>query len=175
MIEINNVHERKIHCELTDAGYLIDSLADETSPLWPSHLWPRENFDRALQIGAVGAHGGTRYIVEHYQPGRRILFRFISPKGYCGGNHGFEIYKTPSGLTNLKHVTQLQLKGIDALVWSIAIRWVHDALIEDSLDCAEEYLTKKLNKRNKWLIRVYFLRYIIGCSRLLKAQFKSIL
>jgi hypothetical protein len=167
MMQINNVHSRIILGSYDAAKYLIDSLPEDNSPFWPTHLWPRGQWDCPLRIGAQGSHGGTRYIAEEYQPGILVKFRFTYPSSYQGFHMFIIEFHSPNSIC-FKHITKLSLKGMDAIVWRLAIRWVHDALIEDALDCAELYLTQTIGTRNKWRKRVYCLRYMLGCGRLIK-------
>lgn len=170
---INNRHEREINCSIEKASLLIDTFAEPNALLWPSVIWPREPFDGPLQIGAIGSHGGTSYRVEVYQPGKILTFRFISPNGYQG-THGYELTSIVERRSVMvKHFTQLEITGKDLFWWKFAIRWVHDALIEDAFSKAEHHLTGQIKKPYPWLWRVYFLRHFLGGSRLICLFFKN--
>jgi hypothetical protein len=172
---IHNVHEREIRCPIEQASLLIDTFSEPEAILWPSKLWPREPFNGPLQVGAIGSHGGTIYRVEAYQPGRQIRFRFISPKGYQG-THEYELQPTPDRESVIiKHVTKLELSGMNLLAWKLAICWVHDALIEDGFSEAEKHLTGQVGTPSAWLWRVYLLRHWLGGSRLIYAGFKKLI
>ena len=55
----------------------------------------------------------------------------------------------------------MNTKAIATLTWAFAIRWLHDALIEDAFDKVENFFTGKNNK-TEWNIWVRFLREILG-------------
>lgn len=162
---INSLHSRKFKCSKQSIMILISKFASEESPLWAYKLWPRDKFDSEIRIGAVGGHGATRYIVEKYDAEKELIFRFIAPKKYIGF-HGFRFIEEDGDVV-LTHFTSLSLKGYHWLMWHLAIRWVHDALIEDSFDSAELFLTGKVLRPNRWKWRVYFLRHCLGGSRLI--------
>mgnify|MGYP003391204969 FL=1 len=165
-MKVENFHQRILRCSAEQASILIDSFADVNSPLWPHKYWPRERFDSLLGIGAIGSHGGTVYVVEQYEPGRVISFRFIKPKGYIG-THRFEIIKVDSSSSQLIHLFQCELQGFDYLFWNLVIQWVHDALIEDAFDSAEIHLFPTSVIPSKWPLRVYFFRHMLGLTRLI--------
>jgi hypothetical protein len=62
-------------------------------------------FDRPLAVGAIGGHGPIRYVVEAYDPGAMIRFRFTRPAGF-DGVHGFTVVTRDEGVV-LRH----DLKG----------------------------------------------------------------
>jgi hypothetical protein len=124
-----NIHERRL---AGDPGPLIDSLASPEDRLWPRDRWPPMRFDRHLGPGARGGHDAIRYRVESYEPGRRVVFRF-TPDFPVDGTHGFEVV---DGRV-LRHVAEGRTRGWMILGWPLAIRWLHDALLEDALDQAE--------------------------------------
>ena len=93
-VRVTNVHERALGASAAIAGELIDRLASEHDVLWPLDRWPPMRFDRSLGVGADGGHGPIRYVVEAYEPGRSIRFRFTRPKGFIK-LHFFE-YSLPA-------------------------------------------------------------------------------
>lgn len=95
-------------------------------------------FDRPLQVGADGGHGDVRYVVEDYEPGRRIVFRF-DPSTGLDGVHRLEA--SPDGIgTELRHVLKAEARGPMRVLWPLVVRWMHDACLEDLLDRAERSL-----------------------------------
>ncbi len=94
--------------------------------------WPPMRFDRPLQVGARGGHGPIRYRVTEYEPGRRVVFRFESPTPLDGW-HGFELTETGSEQTRLRHLIAVRPYIWMVVLWPIAFRWFHDAVIEDAL------------------------------------------
>lgn len=116
-------------------------------------------FDRPLQAGAIGGHGLIRYTVESYTPGRLIQFRFSGPKGFIG-SHRFELEEAAGGKTRLRHVIDMKLQGKAKLTWPLAIRPLHDALVEDALDCAVVFTGRQPPHRS-WSWWVRFLRRVM--------------
>lgn len=134
---IRLVHERELDATPAQVGGLIDSLASAEDRLWPSDRWPPIWFDRPLGVGAKGGHGPVRYEVSDYEPGRRVCFRF-DPKTFVG-HHWFEV-TTRDGRTLLRHVAEGGTRSWMRLAWPAALRWMHDAAVEDSLDRAQAQL-----------------------------------
>jgi hypothetical protein len=54
--------------------------------------------------------------------------------------------------------------GSATLKWALAIRWLHDAYIEDAFDKVENYFTKD-KKISKWSWWVKTLRKILSTKR----------
>jgi hypothetical protein len=92
--------------------------------------------DRPLGIGAAGGHGPIRYAVVAYEPGKKVTFQFRSPRGFVG-THWFEVIATGSSGSILRHTIDMKLVGIALLLWPLAIRPLHDALVEDALTNAQ--------------------------------------
>ncbi len=133
---IVNLHERALPGTTPSAaGALIDTLADgrDAAALWPATRWPVLRLDPGLVVGARGGHGPIRYEVSDYEPGRRACFRF--DRRIFDGHHWFEV-TTVEGETVLRHVLVGRPRGRMRLLWPLAIRWLHDALVEDGLDRA---------------------------------------
>jgi hypothetical protein len=158
-MKIINVHERILDAPVGCVGGLIDGLASDDDRLWPHDRWPAMRFDRPLGVGAVGGHGPIRYVVESYTPGRHIRFRFTEPKGF-DGVHWFEAEPIEAAKTRLRHVIEMQAAGKARLAFAVAIRPLHDALMEDALDRAEVFLGKQLPKR-EWSRWVRFIRWMM--------------
>jgi hypothetical protein len=162
-MRVVNIHERVLTASMDDAGALIDSLASQHDLLWPVHSWPAMRFDRPLGIGANGGHGPIRYVVEAYEPGRAARFRFGKPKGFLGC-HRFEIQEVSPGRSVLRHVIEMRTAGSAWLTWAIAIRPLHDALIDDALDRAERHCGGTPGDR-RWSLWVRFLRWAMRRGR----------
>lgn len=161
-----SVHRRQLRCDRDCAGQLLDGFDAPTSPLWPYQQWPRDRFDGPMRVGTVGGHGATRYRLERYQPGREALFRFIAPQGY-EGIHGFQIHGLDNGKVCLVHFTCLRLSPYHRLMWHLMVRWVHDALLGDLFDSAEQHLCGSVRRRRRWKWRVHLIRHALGGARLL--------
>jgi hypothetical protein len=174
MMLIRNIHERLLPCHVNSAAFLIDDFAKKEASLWPSTLWPREVFDRPLQVGALGSHGGTQYVVDSYAPGRQVTFKFITPKAYLGF-HRFELVESDDANTLIRHTVEFEAKRIPSLIWRHLIQWVHDALIEDAFDCAQHAIGSTPKQPRQWPKRVHVFRHMLGASRLITNGFKVIL
>ncbi|MBB5911700.1 hypothetical protein BJY24_000567 [Nocardia transvalensis] len=118
-------------------------------------------FDRPLGVGAVGGHGPVRYTVEEYLPGHWIRLRFTGPRGF-DGFHEFTVHPAPDGTVELRHLLTLRPHGPARLTWPLAFRWLHDALLEDCLDRAEEAVTGSVRNPARWSPLVRALRAAVG-------------
>ncbi|MEU9865544.1 SRPBCC family protein [Streptomyces sp. NPDC047971] len=134
---VHNVHERLLPMGPEQAGALLDSLSSPTADrLWPHGTWPPMAFDRPLSPGAKGGHGPVRYTVAAYVPGTWIRFTFTGPRGFHGF-HEYAVLPVDEARTVLRHTLSMRVRGPARLTWPLAYRWMHDALVEDSLDLAE--------------------------------------
>jgi hypothetical protein len=88
--------------------------------------------DRGLQAGSAGGHGPIRYTVDHYLPGREVQFRFDPAIG-LHGLHRFQLMAVADGV-RVSHTLLATPHGPMRIGWPVAIRWLHDALIEDAFD-----------------------------------------
>jgi hypothetical protein len=116
--------------------------------------------DRPLAVGATGGHGPIRYTVESYVPGEWVRFRVSAPRGFVGF-HEFTSHDAPGG-TVLRHTIAVSLHGFGRLIWPLAIRWLHDAMIEDILDRAEQATTGTVAHPSRWSPYVRLLRRLGG-------------
>lgn len=157
-MEITNVHERQVAASPVAAGRLLDSLSSGEDLMWPP-AWPRQRFDRAMQVGARGGHGPIRYEVEAYEPGRHVGYRFRPGIGVFG-RHWFDV--VPMGdQVRLCHVVRGRAGPAGWLGWNIVFRWLHDALIEDAFDRAEQTLTGTIRQPQRWSPWVRTLRWLL--------------
>lgn len=157
---VRSVHERSLPVPATEVGQLIDSLSTPRDRLWPRDAWPSMHLDAGLRIGSAGGHGPIRYEVEAYEPGWRVRFRFVSPRG-LRGYHEFSV--VPAGdRTILRHHLEAGLHGLARLSWPLIYSPLHDALIEDALDRAESALEIGAGRRASWPARVRVLRRLLG-------------
>jgi len=131
-MQVVNIHECELHTDVSAVGSLIDSLASDRDLLWPRGQWPAMRFDRPLAVGAIGGHGPIGYIVEAYQPGRMVKFRFTAPPGYHG-HHSFEVLPNSPQGSILRHTIRMKVAGRARLSWLLIIRPLHDAVLEDIL------------------------------------------
>jgi len=161
-MKVINVHERELNASPASVGALIDSLATDKDLLWPSHSWPRMEFDRPLSVGVTGGHGPVRYLVEAYTPGWSVRFRFIRPKGF-DGFHCYDVFPAGDKII-LRHTLEMQAHGTAVVTWLLMFCPMHDALIEDSLAHAEASLglSPKVWPWSPW---VKLLRWILSGGR----------
>lgn len=158
-----NVHERLLQATPAEVGALLDTLASPSDQLWPYEQWPRLRFDRPLAIGAVGGHGPIRYEIVAYDPGRLLRFRFLGPRGFAG-THELEAIPAGSG-TLLRHVIAMTPIGGARITWPLVFEPLHDALLEDAFDKAEQALTRTVARPARWSLHVRALRRILGRYR----------
>lgn len=135
MLLISNVHEREYPVPADELGALLDDLGGPGDRLWPKG-WPQLRLDRPMAEGAAGGHGPIRYAVSRFEPGRYAEFRF-APTMDMDGSHSLTVLAGDRpGTSVLRHSLIGTPSGSMRLVWPVAIRWLHDALIEDLLDRA---------------------------------------
>ncbi|MEN0061366.1 MAG: SRPBCC family protein [Myxococcota bacterium] len=145
-MRIWSIHERTIPADPSDAAALLDTLSSAQDRLWPTDRWPAQRFDGPLGVGVVGGHGPIRYAVEAYEPGRHVAYRMTSP---FRGRHWIDVVPTEQGI-QLRHVISASAGWVNAVWWVVAIRWLHDALIEDAFDNAERELTGEVRDPARW-------------------------
>ncbi len=145
-----NLHERRFSIPADRVGELIDSIA-EPDGVWPSDQWPAMRMDDGLQVGSVGGHGPIRYTVDEYVPHRRVRFRFSAPRGFDGWH---ELAVVPAGDgCDLRHTLSVDPHGLARVSWPLAIRPLHDALMEDAFDEAASSLglERSGTRRSRWV------------------------
>ncbi len=162
---VTNIHQRTLNAPIENLAPLIDQLASSQDVFWPLERWPAMQFDRPLMVGAVGGHGSMiGYVVESYQPGREILFRFTAPEGIVG-MHKLTLEALLDGKTQIKHVIEAQLEGKMVWMWPVVIRFLHDALVEDGMDKAEAWFERRIWKPRAFSPWVKTLRWMMARSR----------
>jgi hypothetical protein len=159
-MKIRSLHARSIPASLEAAGKLLDGLASDDDRLWPRDRWPAMRLDRPLGVGARGGHGPVRYEVVEYVPGQKVVFRFDPAAGLMRGvrgGHRWELSEVAGGV-ELRHVIEAEGGLGPALRWLLLVRPLHDALIEDALDRAQDALTGGDKRPARWSLRVRLLR-----------------
>ena len=159
-----NTHERSINALASELSRLIDQLATSQDIFWPRDRWQAMRFDRPLQVGAVGGHGPIHYVIERYEPGREIEFRFIAPKGF-NGTHRLSLEPISPTQSRIKHEIRMTLSGAARLTWPLAFEAMHDALVEDGLDRAEAFANNKPVQLREWTPHVKRLRWLLAKLR----------
>ncbi len=157
-MQVRNIHERVFQVRKAQVEALLDSLSSSDDRLWPRDRWPRMAFDRPLTAGAVGGHGPVRYSVQSYQPGREVVFGFSRPRGVFG-THRYVVDEVPEGV-RLRHLVEIEARGLGRLSWPLVFGPLHDACLEDSLDAAERELTGTVRRPARWSRWVRALRWV---------------
>lgn len=157
-MNVINVHQRRLLTSPEDAWRLIANLGSPHEILWPRR-WPAMRFDRPLGLGAAGGHAFIGYYVQEYSPPEFIRFRFTAPQG-AEGYHEFRIIPEVGGV-RFRHSMRIHTSGLFTWLWLVAIRPMHDALLEDLMDCASSYSSGH-EFYTHWSPWVRFLRWISG-------------
>lgn len=134
-LHVCNVHERFLPGREEEIGLLIDTLGGPEDMLWPRRLWPPLTLWGPREEGTPAGHGPIRYVVDRYEAGRNLTFRFTAPEGF-EGSHRFEVEEVDRG-TILRHVIEMDVSGPALLSWALVLRPLHDAILEDALTLAE--------------------------------------
>lgn len=157
-MKVTNIHKRIIHKPKESISKILDSLSSSNDRLWPKEKWPPMVFRNGLVEGATGGHRPIRYSISKYVPGSSIEFDFLKPDGFKG-IHKFEITEIEKDKTELRHTISMTVSGKGIFTWYFAMKWLHDALLEDCMDKAENnFLIEKIH--SDWNLWVLFLRRI---------------
>ncbi|HQZ36164.1 MAG TPA: DUF2867 domain-containing protein [Ilumatobacteraceae bacterium] len=150
---MRNIHERHIAATAERVGALLESLATEHDQLWPGATWAPMVLDRSLEPGSRGGHYWIRYTVTAHEPGRVVAFTFDRSTG-IDGTHTFSVVDRGDGTCLMRHVLEGRAHGATILLWPLAVRWLHDALVEEALDLAEAALEvgpRVPTRRSSWV------------------------
>ena len=134
---VRNVHERVVAAPVGRVWELVEGLGGADDHLWPAPAWSPMRLDRPLAVGARGGHALIRYAVTSYEPTRRVKFT-LDPTIGARGTHTFTVSPLGPDRTLLRHELAARLTGRMRLAWPLAVRWLHDALLEDLLDRAQD-------------------------------------
>lgn len=133
------------------------TLATEDDQMIATNKWPAMKLDKGLQVGSKGGHGPIKYFVSAYEEDHSITFQF-DLAGF-DGYHKFELSEFNGDNTELIHTINMTTTGFATIRWILAIRWLHDAYIEDAFDKVENKFAK-IKKRTEWSWWVKTLRQI---------------
>ncbi|WP_330179724.1 SRPBCC family protein [Nocardia sp. NBC_01503] len=129
-----NIHQRELPVPAQQVGTLLDTVAEPGNSVWPADHWPALTMDQPLRVGADGGHGTIRYACTAYEPGRAVEFTFAPSMPFVGA-HTFEIVDRGENGCVIRHLVVAQARETRGwLLWTLAIRWLHDAVIEELLD-----------------------------------------
>lgn len=72
------------------------------------------------------------------------------------GFHEYTVRAAADGGTVLTHLLAMHVRRSARVTWPVGYRWMHDALLEDSLDVAERAITGTVRSpaRYSWYVRV---------------------
>lgn len=158
-MNVLNIHKRDINRSKDEVLNLFATLSQKDDRIWPFEKWPAMKFKKGLQLNSQGGHGPIRYVVVGYNPSGYVEFKFQKPNGFHG-SHKFEITHLNDNKTEIKHTIEMETTGLGTLSWLFAIKWLHDALIEDAFDKIENQLCNR-NKKSEWNLWVKTLRSIL--------------
>jgi hypothetical protein len=158
-MKITNIHTRVIKQSKDKVSQILDTLSSNDDKLWPNETWPPMIFRNGLKEGSIGGHGPIEYSIRKYIPGNIIEFQFLKPDRFKG-IHKFDITELDSEQTEIKHTIQMTLSGKGTLTWYIAIKWLHDALLEDCMDKVENQFSEE-QKYTQWNLWVRILRKML--------------
>lgn len=158
-MKVVNIHTRIISQPKTRVWELFETLSSENDMVVPTNKWSPMIMDNGLQVGSKGGHGPIGYTIQEFKPAALIKFIFTKPSGF-NGFHQFEIDELEHGKTKLVHTLKMNTSLKAYALWTFAIRWLHDAYIEDAFDKVENHFTttKKISPWNGW---VKFLRKVL--------------
>lgn len=162
-MKVVNIHKRNIHQPKIIIVELFKTLSSKNDMMLATDKWSPMVLDKGLEMGSKGGHGPIKYIVQAYKPGDFIQFDFTQPKGF-NGFHKFEITELDNEVSELKHIIEMNTTGLATLKWITAIRWLHDAYIEDAFDKVENHFTTE-KKISEWSIWVKLLRKVLKPKR----------
>lgn len=153
---VRNIHTREYAADTETIWAQLQKLSAKDDPIWPFETWPRMVMRPGLAKGASGGHGPIRYTIEKITDGKEIKFRFTAPKGF----NGFHLFRLEGdgNTCTLIHEIIMKTSGSAAFTWPLAIRYLHDALIEDAFTKLERTLNLP-QKAIKWSLWVRLLRY----------------
>ncbi len=161
-MKVLNVHKREIKQPKSELAKLFSTLATYNDMMLATDKWPPMKLDKGLQLGSKGGHGPIKYFVVEYQAEKSITFQF-DLTGF-NGFHKFYIKEVETNKTELYHTIEMNTTGSATLKWALAIRWLHDAYIEDAFDKIENHFTKN-KKCSKWNLWVRILRKVMKPKR----------
>lgn len=158
-MKVVNVHSRQIPTNIENLEPLLATLSSRNDSIWPKEKWPRMKLDNGLVQGSSGGHGPIGYFVKEIRDDRFIRFEFTKPKNFQGF-HQLELFPQGENQCLVQHTIEMNAKGLGVLSWSLAVRWLHDALVEDALDKLENRFNSEV-KQTQWSLWVRTLRFFL--------------
>ncbi|MFK7934117.1 MAG: hypothetical protein AB8G22_11460 [Saprospiraceae bacterium] len=155
-MNVINIHQRVIPAPVSNILPLIHTLASKEDRVWPKEQWPKMQFKDGLKIGSKGGHGPVRYTISSMADDGSIEFEFSKPNGFLG-SHKFELKAINDTATEIKHTIAMRTNLWGSIQWLLAIRSLHDALLEDCFDKIENQFSEQ-KKKTSWSLWVRMLR-----------------
>lgn len=151
-MKVTNIHRRIISQPKLNVAETFNTLATDNDTIWPYEKWPAIRFKEGVKVGSKGGHGPIRYTIVEYSQGELIRFRFTQPLGF-NGTHELYLNEISSEETEIIHVIKMSTTFSASLQWLLAVRWLHDALIEDAFDKLENHFSGKMktSKHSFWV------------------------
>ncbi len=160
-MQVRNEHRRVINLSLEETRQLFATLASENDRWWPHEEWPAMFFKEGKKVQSYGGHGIIRYFTNHTSTDA-IEFTFKRPKGFHGV-HGFKLTQKSESQTEVFHYIHMQAKDSGLLKWVLAIRPLHDALMENCFDKLEG-LRNDDTKKMPYSMYVRLIRRLFGLN-----------
>lgn len=162
---VTSIHQRIVHASPAACWSLIERLGTNQDRLWPHHRWSPIHLEGPLQRGTHGGHGPLRYEIETVEPQRFVRFRFTCPHG-ATGLHSFEVEAIDENRTLLRHRLEMGASLPALSSWYGGLKLLHDALMEDTMDCAQRALEPGITLEERPLpLHIHALRHF-GSKRL---------
>lgn len=157
-MKIINIHKRVLSQPKHEVAKLFRTLGTENDLMLATDKWSPLKLDKGLQVGSKGGHGPMKYFVTDFQEDNSITFQF-DLTGF-NGFHKFHLTELETNRTELSHIIDMTTTGAASIKWALAIRWLHDAYIEDAFDKVENHFTEN-KKSSQWSWWVVTLRKIM--------------
>ncbi|GAA0703933.1 hypothetical protein GCM10010193_68660 [Kitasatospora atroaurantiaca] len=157
---MQNTQRRTIDAPAAEVGALLALLSTPQDRIWPVPAWSPLRLDAGLAVGSSGGHGRIRYSVSEYEPGRRVRFTFAPGLGLSGW-HEFLVVTDGPERCQVVHTAEGRVEGGMRLLWPLAIRWLHEALLHDLFDNIQREVTGRPpqpSRRSPW-VRLLRLRF----------------
>jgi len=154
---VQNIQRRTIDAPAADVGALLALLSTPQDRIWPVPAWWPLHLDAGLAVGSSGGHGSIRYSVSEYEPGRRARFTFTPGLGLIG-YHEFLVVPDGPQRCQVVHTAEGRLEGGMRLLWPLAIRWLHEAMLHDLFDNIQRVATGRPTQPARWSPWVRLLR-----------------
>ncbi|MDK9708258.1 MAG: hypothetical protein OEL83_14535 [Desulforhopalus sp.] len=151
-MKITNIHQRKYQQPPSVLSEILATLSSKNDRLWPHELWPPMVLNNGLKLHSSGGHGPIGYYVSDHDPGKSVEFTFTKPEGFAG-THSFELIAIGDEKTLLRHTIDMDLSPKGMITWYVAIKWLHDALLEDCLDKVHNQVAQNevRSRHNLWV------------------------